>query len=237
MLDKNVLKNWFKTKAKPTQSQFWQWIDASFFHGEKLDMSDVNNLEDSLSNLQIQINANAPNELTSGGTISILVDDGEDLKVHLSETAYKLNGATFSTPSSDYDLSLRPESADQFRIDLFYLDESGLKILTGEEDTTPITPTPPNNALILGTILIGFDNVLEPPIPTELVVLEFDSFAFFPPAGVPNKIYVDKETEEWYRWDDDESEYIPKRNQYDMDGGNASSIYLQTQTVDGGGAN
>jgi hypothetical protein len=33
--DKNTLKNWFRTDLKPTQAQFWAWID-SFWHKDEL---------------------------------------------------------------------------------------------------------------------------------------------------------------------------------------------------------
>ncbi len=82
MLDRNVLKSWFKTKDKPTQSQFWQWIEACFFKGEKLPKSDVEGLTEDLNNLQLQINNNIPNQLISGGNVSIDTDDGTTLSVY-----------------------------------------------------------------------------------------------------------------------------------------------------------
>lgn len=51
MLDKDLLKQWLKSRAKPNQNQFWQWVDACFFKGEKLPITDVEGLENILNNL------------------------------------------------------------------------------------------------------------------------------------------------------------------------------------------
>lgn len=159
MLDKNILKNWFKTRAKPTQSQFWQWIDACFFHGEKLEQSDVNGLGSSLASLQQQINDNIPNQLISGGNVSISVDDGTTLSIYLPETKYKIKRAPFTQLARTFNLALRPASG-LFRIDVFYLDATGFHIVTGAVSPTPVKPGAPDGSLELSNILIGFDNTL-----------------------------------------------------------------------------
>ncbi|MEO6176765.1 MAG: hypothetical protein ABIP27_16560 [Flavobacterium circumlabens] len=42
--DKNTLKNWFKTGLKPTQSQFWAWLDAFWHKDEQIPQSAISNL-------------------------------------------------------------------------------------------------------------------------------------------------------------------------------------------------
>lgn len=165
MLDRNVLKSWFKTKDKPTQSQFWQWIEACFFKGEKLPKSDVEGLTEDLNNLQLQINNNIPNQLISGGNVSIDTDDGTTLSVYLPETKYKLKGVPFTQAAGTFSLSLRP-AAGFFRIDVFYLDTTGFHVVTGATSATPVKPGVPSGALELSNILIGFDNnLLIEPVP------------------------------------------------------------------------
>ena len=45
----NTIKKWFKTGSKPTQEQFWNWID-SFWHKDELIPQDkVQDLETTLS--------------------------------------------------------------------------------------------------------------------------------------------------------------------------------------------
>ena len=45
----NIIKNWFKTGLKPTQDQFWNWMD-SFWHKDELIPQDkIQDLETTLS--------------------------------------------------------------------------------------------------------------------------------------------------------------------------------------------
>jgi len=49
MADKNTLKNWFKTGLKPTQTQFWAWIDSYWHKEEPIPQSAVQNLTTTLN--------------------------------------------------------------------------------------------------------------------------------------------------------------------------------------------
>lgn len=49
MADKNTLKNWFKTGLKPTQIQFWAWIDSYWHKEEPIPQSAVQNLQSTLN--------------------------------------------------------------------------------------------------------------------------------------------------------------------------------------------
>ena len=42
--DKTTLKNWFKNKLKPTQEQFWAWMDSFWHKDESIPTSKVENL-------------------------------------------------------------------------------------------------------------------------------------------------------------------------------------------------
>jgi len=45
----NIIKNWFKTGLKPTQSQFWAWLDSFWHKDEKIPVTSVDNLSDILN--------------------------------------------------------------------------------------------------------------------------------------------------------------------------------------------
>ena len=47
-LDKNIVKGWFVSRAKPFANQFAQWIDACVFKGEKIPSTDIDGLENYL---------------------------------------------------------------------------------------------------------------------------------------------------------------------------------------------
>lgn len=44
----NILKEWFSTLKKPTQAQFWAWMDSIRFKGENIPTADIIGLDDKL---------------------------------------------------------------------------------------------------------------------------------------------------------------------------------------------
>ncbi|MDY3521589.1 hypothetical protein PG614_08255 [Riemerella anatipestifer] len=50
MTDKNTLKNWFRNGLKPTQEQFWAWLDSYFHKSEKIPQMQIEGLDESLAN-------------------------------------------------------------------------------------------------------------------------------------------------------------------------------------------
>lgn len=102
MLDKNVVKNWFKSRLKPTQSQFWQWIDASFFKGEKLPMGDVEGLGDSLNGMQLQVNE-VSNQLSLKADLAAVTDLLAQ-KINKVKKSFSSNAAAIAEGLQDGDL-------------------------------------------------------------------------------------------------------------------------------------
>lgn len=47
--DKNTIKAWFRNKLKPTQEQFWAWLDSYWHKDEKIPVSVISGLNDLLS--------------------------------------------------------------------------------------------------------------------------------------------------------------------------------------------
>lgn len=61
--DLNTLKNWFKTGLKPSQEQFWAWMDSFWHKNDKIPQSQIEGLDKSLENKaetsSVEVKANA----------------------------------------------------------------------------------------------------------------------------------------------------------------------------------
>ncbi len=76
MASRATIKFWFMTRKKPTQSQFWTWIDSFFnLDEDNLPISKVTNLATTLNSLQLQINSfTGPGKIElDAGALSMLV--------------------------------------------------------------------------------------------------------------------------------------------------------------------
>lgn len=47
--DKNTIKNWFRTGLKPTQAQFWAWMDSYWHKDEKIPITAIDDIENILA--------------------------------------------------------------------------------------------------------------------------------------------------------------------------------------------
>jgi hypothetical protein len=45
----NIIKNWFKTGLKPTQEQFWNWMDSYWHKDELIPQENIQGLSTTLS--------------------------------------------------------------------------------------------------------------------------------------------------------------------------------------------
>jgi hypothetical protein len=68
----NTIKNWFKTGLKPTQAQFWAWMDSFWHKDEQIPMAKI----DGITNLISQINANLDGVVHKQGNETI-----KDIKI------------------------------------------------------------------------------------------------------------------------------------------------------------
>lgn len=157
MANKDTSKQWFETGDYPTQSQFYQVFDWLRWKDEGITIADVAALQGILDSIQNTLNSVLPNQLISGGNVSIDTDDGTTLSIYVPETKYKLKSASYTQPAGTFNLALRP-AAGLFRIDVFYLDATGFHVVTGATSATPVKPGVPDGALELSNILVGFDN-------------------------------------------------------------------------------
>lgn len=59
----NQLKNWFKTGLKPTQAQFWAWLDSFYHKEEQIPQEKITGLAETLENKAdnsaVEVKANA----------------------------------------------------------------------------------------------------------------------------------------------------------------------------------
>ncbi|MRJ09151.1 hypothetical protein EDL99_09810 [Ornithobacterium rhinotracheale] len=51
--DLNTIKNWFKNGLKPTQEQFWAWLDSFWHKDDKIPAENIQGLNDMLSNIDL----------------------------------------------------------------------------------------------------------------------------------------------------------------------------------------
>lgn len=51
MVTKNTIKQWFRNKLKPTQEQFWAWMDSYWHKDEKIPVSLISGLEKLLNSV------------------------------------------------------------------------------------------------------------------------------------------------------------------------------------------
>jgi hypothetical protein len=172
-LDKDLLKQWFKSRAKPNQSQFWTWIDNVVFKGDKMAVSDVEGLQDTLNNFQASLNGIIPNTLISGGEVTIVSDDGTNIGLHIPDTSYKLKKVSFFQAAMDFTV-IRPTDETLSQFVVFYLNDSGFHVLAGTLSTTPVKPQI-TSGIELTSMLVGFNNTLE----------------LIPGSSDVNKAYVD----------------------------------------------
>lgn len=117
VVDINIIKEWFKNLKKPTQEQFWTWLD-SFYH--KLDgvpMADVNGLNEALQKKADLVNGMVPesqlpftintNEVISIGAITVTANNVH-IGVHESgSNKVRINGQILERAFAD-DLPFTP---------------------------------------------------------------------------------------------------------------------------------
>ncbi len=48
IVSRSTLKNWFKTGLKPTEPQFWNWLDSFWHKGDEIPAQSIKNLQNLL---------------------------------------------------------------------------------------------------------------------------------------------------------------------------------------------
>lgn len=140
-----TLKQWFSNFKKPTQEQFWAWLDSFWHKSEKIPMTSIEGLEN-----VIQGTASAEqlrNHLTDSQAHKELFDGkvdkeaGKGLSTNDFTNAYKQKLETLE----DYDIELDENTTElRFkkgsnvvrRISLMFLDDEGTKLVYNKPEKT-----------------------------------------------------------------------------------------------------
>lgn len=84
-LNKNLVKSWFVSRAKPFENQFAQWIEACWFKGEKIPVADIDGLDTYLGTVvdpfTLVLNADGTYEIPAGYAISkiYIISNGDEV--------------------------------------------------------------------------------------------------------------------------------------------------------------
>lgn len=84
---REIVKSWFKTDFKPTQLQFWNWMDSVFFKNDKIPMTSIEGLSDKFI------------EKADDDSLKNHIDDND--KHVISEERTKWNKTTIESEYSD----------------------------------------------------------------------------------------------------------------------------------------
>lgn len=140
----NTLKSWFETGDKPTQAQFWDWLDSFFHKDETIPIDSVAGLSDALNS---KANASAVSDLSpviiTGSTSTATVDhDGGKImhKVRVKSTSAMGSFKIGTTAGGDQIMAVESVASDTatiYTLD-FDLESSGTIHFSGLAGTWSI---------------------------------------------------------------------------------------------------
>lgn len=114
------------------------------------------------------------NKIFTGGLVTLTAETEIDIDVQINPTDYQLVKQPYSIPASNIHI-VKPENKN--RIDVFYLDVDGFKVVQGVEANTPIKPQIPINCIEAGFVLFTVNN------PVETITTTGGTVAYNIPAG------------------------------------------------------
>ncbi len=169
IIDKNILKEWYRNLKKPPQEQFWGWLDSYWHKAELIAMASIDGLISTLSKKADLVNGKVPeeqlpftvstSEVIAVGPITVSSDEVE-LAVHSSgNNTVRIGGVIYNrafpnswdfTPVEDF-VKILIIYAQVIGGDMnFYLAE-------GIESTEAVEPEIPAGALIVRRIVVTTD--------------------------------------------------------------------------------
>ena len=134
----NIIKEWFKNLKKPTQEQFWVWLDSFRHKWEKVPLDDVENLTTTLQNKADLVNGVVPesqlpftintNEVVAIGAITVTANNVH-IAVHGSgKNTVRINGIILNRAFPD-DLPFVPVTEGNKFLRIVARNEPGLFFL------------------------------------------------------------------------------------------------------------
>ncbi|WP_291121380.1 hypothetical protein [Empedobacter sp. UBA7248] len=106
--EKNTLKNWFKSKLKPTQAQFWAWMDSYWHKGEKLPISTIDGLGEAVDGKAPIVHYH--NQYATNDANSLSVENVEQWKKKLDVDNLQFDDQAISLTNEYVDFGLTSDS-------------------------------------------------------------------------------------------------------------------------------
>lgn len=187
VVNTNTIKEWFRTLKKPTEDQFWAWLDSFRHKWEKVPMNDVDGLPKALRDKADLVNGIVPeeqlpfsiktSEVLAIGAISAS-ENSVSVGLHASgKNRVRLAGVIYERSFANN--FLFTAVVNYYKILIVYaLPEPGLFFLAeGAEALEAIEPELPEGAFVIRRIVVSTTGqIIEPETATGLKYAEEDGW-------------------------------------------------------------
>ena len=132
--EKSTLKNWFRSKLKPTQGQFWAWMDSYWHKGEKLPITTIDGLGEAVDGKAPIVHYH--DQYAMNDATSLSNENVEQWKKKLNVDNLQFDDQTISLTNEYVDFGLTNVSKQaQFNQAIYESNASKLKEPTYEGDS------------------------------------------------------------------------------------------------------
>ena len=132
--EKSTLKNWFRSKLKPTQAQFWAWMDSYWHKGEKLPISTIDGLGEAVDGKAPIVHYH--DQYATNDATSLSNENVEQWKKKLDVDNLQFDDQAISLTNEYVDFGLTNVSKQaQFNQAIYESNASKLKEPTNEGDS------------------------------------------------------------------------------------------------------
>ncbi|MGV0922411.1 hypothetical protein [Empedobacter tilapiae] len=132
--EKSTLKNWFRSKLKPTQGQFWAWMDSYWHKGEKLPINTIDGLGEAVDGKAPLVHYH--DQYATNDATSLSNENVEQWKKKLDVDNLQFNDQAISLTNEYVDFGLTNVSKQaQFNQAIYESNASKLKEPTYEGDS------------------------------------------------------------------------------------------------------
>lgn len=189
--DKNTIKSWFEKDDRPTQAQFWAWIDSIWHKDEKIPITAIDDIEailnekadaDAFDNHLTDVNAHAELFAEPNARLDDLEAKTDTENNWKTITGYSLNPATrvltmnagwegiingidYTNAAAVPLPAINLAAAGYSRIDLIVFNTAGTFVIVPGTETinTPVKPAKPTNTLEATFVTVS-DGVVNVPV-------------------------------------------------------------------------
>ncbi|TGN26760.1 hypothetical protein [Empedobacter tilapiae] len=132
--EKSTLKNWFRSKLKPTQAQFWAWMDSYWHKGEKMPISTIDGLGEAVDGKAPIVHYH--DQYATNDATSLSNENVEQWKKKLDVDNLQFDDQAISLTNEYVDFGLTNVSKQaQFNQAIYESNASKLKEPTNEGDS------------------------------------------------------------------------------------------------------